>query len=63
MVAAVGEEVADFSEGDLIAWSASPESHAELVRVKAERPLRVPEGVDLNVAAALPLQGITATTL
>jgi len=60
VVTAVGDDVTDLAVGDLVAWNDSPESYAELVRVKADRALRVPDGVDLDVAAALPLQGMTA---
>ena len=60
VVAAVGEGVADLAVGDRIAWTDALGSYAELVRVKAERALRVPDGVDLDVAAALPMQGLTA---
>jgi NADPH2:quinone reductase len=63
VVTAVGEDVTDLAVGDLIAWNDSPESYAELVRVKADRALRVPHGVDLDIAAALPLQGVTAQYL
>lgn len=60
VVAAVGEGVSEFGVGDRIAWTDALGSYAELVRVKAERALPVPEGVGLDVAAALPLQGLTA---
>lgn len=60
VVTEVAEDVADLAVGDVVAWNDSPTSYAELVRVKADRALRVPDGVDLNVAAALPLQGMTA---
>jgi NADPH2:quinone reductase len=60
VVAAVGDGVTDLAVGDRVAWADSPGSYAELVRVKAERALRVPDGVELDVAAALPLQGLTA---
>lgn len=59
-VIAVGDGVTDLAVGDTIAWADSPDSYAEFVRVKAARALRVPAGVDLDVAAALPLQGLTA---
>jgi NADPH:quinone reductase and related Zn-dependent oxidoreductases len=59
-VAAVGEGVSDLAVGDNVAWADSPDSYAEFVRVKASRTLRVPDGVGLDVAAALPLQGLTA---
>lgn len=60
VVVSVGADVTDLTEGDRVAWADSPGSYAELVRVKAERALRVPDSVDLDVAAALPLQGLTA---
>jgi NADPH2:quinone reductase len=60
VVTALGEGVTDLAVGDRVAWADSPGSYAELVRVKAERALRVPDGVALDVAAALPLQGLTA---
>ena len=60
VVAALGDGVTDLAVGDKVAWADSPGSYAELVRVKATRALRVPEGVPLDVAAALPLQGLTA---
>ena len=60
VVTAVGHGVTDLAVGDRVAWADSPGSYAELVRVKAERALRVPDGVELDVAAALPLQGLTA---
>lgn len=60
VVVSVGDDVTDLTEGDRVAWADSPGSYAELVRVKAERVLRVPDHVDLDVAAALPLQGLTA---
>lgn len=59
-VTAVGEGVTDLVVGDRVAWADSPDSYAEFVRVRADRALRVPDGVDLEVAAALPLQGLTA---
>ncbi len=60
VVAAVGQGVTDLAEGDRVAWADAPGSYAGFVRVKAERALRVPDGVELDVAAALPLQGLTA---
>ncbi|HEY3338490.1 MAG TPA: quinone oxidoreductase [Propionicimonas sp.] len=60
VVTAVGDGVTDLVVGDKVAWADAPGSYAELVRVKAERALRVPEDVALDVAAALPLQGLTA---
>jgi len=60
VIAALGDGVTGLAVGDRIAWADAPDSYAELVRVRASRALRVPDGVDLETAAALPLQGLTA---
>src|SRR4051794_7203867 len=59
-VVAVGSEVTEVTVGDRVAWSSAPASYAELVRVRESQLLPVPAGVDLDVAAAVTLQGITA---
>ena len=46
--------------GDRVAWTDVPGSYAEQVIVPADRAVGVPEGVDLEVAAAVMLQGMTA---
>jgi NADPH2:quinone reductase len=60
VVEAVGREVRDFAVGDLVAWASAPSSYAELVVVPEVVALHVPDGVTDEVAAALPLQGMTA---
>jgi NADPH:quinone reductase len=59
-VVAVGSEVTDRQEGDLVAWASGLGSYAEQVAVAAADTVRVPSGVDLDAAAALMLQGMTA---
>ena len=59
-VVALGEGVDGVAVGHRVAWSDAPESYAELVLVNAARLVPVPEGVDMQVAGALPLQGMTA---
>ncbi|WP_028046900.1 quinone oxidoreductase [Cellulomonas sp. URHE0023] len=59
-VVAVGPDVTEVAVGDHVAWSSAPGSYAELVLVRESQVLPVPVGVDLHVAAALPLQGMTA---
>jgi NADPH:quinone reductase len=49
--------------GERVAWVAAPGSYAELVVVDAERVVPLPEGVSVEVAAAVLLQGITAQYL
>lgn len=59
-VAALGAGVRGFAEGDRVAWTGAPGSYAERVVVPADRAVRVPEHIDLRVAAAAMLQGMTA---
>lgn len=59
-VIAVGDEVTMWSVGDRVAWPGSPGSYATRVVLPADRVVAVPDGVELDVAAALPLQGMTA---
>lgn len=59
-VVAVGERVTRFAPGDRVAWSAGPGSYAELAAVPESELLAVPDDVDDEIAAALPLQGMTA---
>ncbi|MDN5655884.1 MAG: alcohol dehydrogenase catalytic domain-containing protein, partial [Kocuria sp.] len=58
-IAAVSEGVESFSVGDRVAWHEGPGSYATQVVVKTDNLLRVPEGVSAEVAAAMPLQGLT----
>ena len=60
VVAAVGEGVNQWGVGDRVAWPGSPGSYATKVAVAADRVVAVPEAVDLELAAAIPLQGMTA---
>jgi NADPH2:quinone reductase len=59
-VAAVGPGVTGFAAGDRVAWATAPGSYAQQVLVPADRAVAVPDGVDLEVAAAVMLQGMTA---
>jgi NADPH2:quinone reductase len=58
-VEAVGDGV-DLAVGDRVAWADGPGSAAGAVLVEAAKAVHVPDGVDLEVAAAVMLQGITA---
>ncbi len=60
-VSAVGAEVTGAAIGDRVAWAGvTGAGYAEQVLVPAERAVPVPDGVALQVAAALMLQGMTA---
>lgn len=60
-VVEVGEGVDGVAAGDRVAWAMVPGTgYAEEVLVPAARLVPVPEGLDLEVAAASMLQGMTA---
>jgi NADPH:quinone reductase-like Zn-dependent oxidoreductase len=71
IVEMVGEGETRFSPGDRVfgtLWRAAPlvpaGTHAEYVAVSADGPLvRVPDGLDFVVAAALPIAGMTGLAL
>ncbi|MYL04939.1 MAG: quinone oxidoreductase [Acidimicrobiaceae bacterium] len=56
----VGAGVDGFAPGDRVAWAGSAGSYAERVAVNAGVAYRVPDGVDLDTAAAIGVQGLTA---
>ncbi|GAA2001839.1 quinone oxidoreductase [Catenulispora subtropica] len=59
-VLAVGAGVTDFQPGDRVATSDGWGSYAEQMIVAADRAVPVPDGVDVETAAAAMLQGMTA---
>ena len=60
MVERVNEGENGLKMGDRVAWVSGPGSYAELVSIRAEQLVRIPERVDLDQAAAAMLQGMTA---
>ncbi|WP_345472335.1 quinone oxidoreductase [Glutamicibacter ectropisis] len=60
VVVQVGSEVSDITTGDRVAWSAPHGSYAELVAVPAAAAVKVPEGLDPQLAASSLAQGMTA---
>jgi len=60
VVEAVGESVKEFKPGDRVAWANTRGSYAEYLCVDAEQLVHVPEGVTLEDAAAVLVQGLTA---
>lgn len=59
-VVAVGDGVEDFAVGDRVATAQGSRTYAEYAVIEADKALPVPDGVSDEVAAALPLQGMTA---
>ncbi len=60
VVAEVGRGVTEFKPGDPVAWSSVLGGYAEYAVVPAEALVKVPKDLDLRVAAAVMLQGMTA---
>ncbi|MGB7191019.1 MAG: quinone oxidoreductase [Acidobacteriaceae bacterium] len=60
VVERVGPGVRDFAAGDRVAWFGTLGSYAEYAAVPAAKLVKVPEGIDLKLAAAVMLQGMTA---
>ncbi len=60
VVDAVGDGVDDVRVGDRVAYAGQPGSYAERAIVSASRVVPVPSDVDLQLAAAVMLQGMTA---
>lgn len=56
----VGQGVEAYAVGDRVATAEGRRAYAEYMLVDADKALPVPEGLDLQTAAALPLQGMTA---
>ncbi len=59
-VIAVGDRVTEFAVGDRVATAGARGTYADQFVVPADQAVRVPEGIDLETAGALPLQGCTA---
>jgi len=59
-VEAVGPEVTEVAAGDRVAWAMQRGSYAEYAVVPATMLVKIPEGVDFQMAAAAMLQGMTA---
>ncbi|KOG91308.1 quinone oxidoreductase family protein [Streptomyces varsoviensis] len=62
-VEALGEGVRDLAVGDRVAWFYHPGSYAELLAVPASSLVKVADGISDETAAALMMQGLTASHL
>jgi NADPH2:quinone reductase len=59
-VKAIGEGVTGFKVGDPVAWCNVLGTYAEYALAPADRLVKLPHGLDLKLAAAVMLQGMTA---
>ncbi|TVR57007.1 MAG: quinone oxidoreductase [Gemmatimonadales bacterium] len=59
-VLAVGPGASGFAVGDRVAWADARGSYAERLALPVDRVVAVPEGVSLEDAASVMLQGMTA---
>jgi NADPH:quinone reductase len=62
-IAALGEGVSVFEMSDPVAWFGPLSSYSQRAIVPADRIVRVPDGVKMEAAAALMMQGATAYCL
>ena len=60
VVQSVGNAVTQFSPGDRVAWTGHLGSYAEVVALPEDKAVMVPEGIELQTAAGIMLQGLTA---
>ncbi|MFC3125164.1 quinone oxidoreductase family protein [Pseudoroseomonas globiformis] len=63
-IEAVGADVQDFAVGDRVAYAMAPiGAYAEARTLKADRVVKLPDGIDDATAAGMMLQGMTAQYL
>jgi NADPH2:quinone reductase len=60
IVAALGDGVSGFREGDRVAWTGTRGTYAEFACAPARDLLHIPDGLSFEQAAAAPTQGFTA---
>ena len=60
IVEAVGPDVSGFAVGDQVAWNGTRGTYAEYACASAKDLLHIPAGMNLDEAAAVLLQGLTA---
>ena len=64
VVEAVGDGVPDLKVGDRVAYAGGPlGAYAQVRNIPAHRLLKLPDAIDFKTAAAMLLQGLTATYL
>jgi NADPH2:quinone reductase len=62
-VEAVGEDVTNLRPGDRVAYAMGLGAYAEMRTIKADRLVKLPDGISFETGAAMMLQGMTAQYL
>ncbi len=60
-VIAVGADVDDITVGDRVCWAYAPGSYAERIAIPAAKLVHTPDDIDDRTAAAVMMQGLTAS--
>jgi NADPH2:quinone reductase len=60
-VLAIGDAVDHFAPGDRVAWVYAPGTYAERIAISADALMRIPDEIDDHTAAAIMMQGLTAS--
>lgn len=60
IVRSIGPGVSAFGVGDRVAWAGQLGSYAEVIALPQDKAVRVPDGISLESAAGMMLQGLTA---
>lgn len=60
-VVSVGQQVRNVKAGDRVAWVYAPGSYADRAVIAADALVPVPDGIDDRTAAAVMMQGLTAS--
>ena len=61
VVEEVGDGVDDIAVGDRVSWVYAPGSYAERIVISAAELVRIPDAIDDRTAAAVMMQGLTAS--
>ena len=59
----VGDDVSGFKQGDVVAYTGVSQSYAQKIVWPPWKLIKIPTGVDVDIAASVMLQGITAQYL
>ena len=63
IVEEVGDGVSEFKSGDKVAWCSAIGSYAQFNIISKDKLVKVPDQLDLKIAASIMLQGLTAQYL